>query len=200
MSRRPSMAFAAALAVFGGCALFRLSGYRDPGVAPGTFSAVELEISTTPAPARPAELPIPETLPPTLFYSDLGPAEIDVSKYPAQQKYNYGIFEARCSGCHTLARAINSPVQSRAYWHYHLLRMSLRSRLKREGPIPRAEVKSLLDFLEYDATVRKIDDRARFEALTQELKRRFDPTLARLLEHMQKSRQPRLIEPAGERP
>lgn len=196
------MALAAALALLGGCSLFRWSGYRDPAGDPaGTWSAAELDISTAaaPAPARPGELPPPESLPGTLYYADLGPDEIDVSAYPAQQRFNYGIFRERCSGCHTLARAINSPIQSRAYWHYHLLRMSLRSRLKRRGPIPPAQVKAVLDFLEYDARVRKAADRKGFEERTEELKRRFDPTLNRLLEHMQKSPQPRLI-PPGESP
>ena len=63
------------------------------------------------------------------------------------------------------------------------------------------QVKAVLDFLEYDARVRKIDDRKRFEARTEELKRRFEPTLKRLLEHMQKSPQPRLMPAApGEAP
>lgn len=196
------MAIAAALALMGGCSLFRWSGYRDPALAPaGTWSAAELEISTVPAAARPPALPVPEALPQTLYYSDLGPAEIDVSGYPAQQKFNYGIFREQCSRCHTLARAVNSPIQSRAYWHYHLLRMSLRSRLKHEGPIPAEQVKAVLDFLDYDVQVRKVADRKRFEEKTDELKRRFDPTLSRLLEHLQKSPQPLLLAPVpGEPP
>jgi len=165
----------------------------------GTWSAAELDLSTAPAAARPAELPLPDALPQTLYYSDLGPDEIDVSDYPAQQKFNYGVFRERCARCHTLARAINSPIQSRAYWHYHLLRMSLRSRLKRERPIPAEQVKAVLDFLEHDAQVRKVADRKRFEERTEELKRRFDPTLTRLLEHMQKSPQPLQLAP-GEPP
>lgn len=198
---RPSLALAAALALLGGCSLFRWSGYRDPAAAPaGTWSAEELALSTAPAPARPRSLPVPASLPKTLYYADLGPDAIDVSGYPAQQKYNYEIFRARCSPCHTLARSVNSPVQSRAYWHYHLLRMSLRSRLKREGPIPRRDVKAVLDFLEYDGQVRKVDDRKNFDARTEELKRRFEPTLRRLLEHMQTSPQPQLLEPASEAP
>lgn len=194
------MAVAAALALLGGCSLFRWSGYRDPGIVPGEWSAEELSISTKTAEGSPAaaSLPVPDTLPRTLYYSDLGPAEIDVSSYPAQQKYNYGIFREVCARCHTLARPINAPPQSRAYWHYHLLRMSLRSRLKRQGPIPHATVKAVLDFLEYDEKARKLDDRARFEARTDELKRRFNPTLLRLLEHMQKSPQPTLIKPSPE--
>ncbi len=43
------------------------------------------------------------------FPGDKGPAEIDVSKYPAEQQSNYNTFAKKCSKCHTLARAINSP-------------------------------------------------------------------------------------------
>lgn len=196
------MVFAAALALLGGCSLFRWSGYRDPAAAPsaGTWSAMELALSTTPAPARPSALPLPEELPATLYYEDLGLDTIDVSDYPAQQKFNYRFFRLQCSRCHTLARAINSPMQSRAYWHYHIIRMSLRSRLKNESPIPSDQVKAILDFIEYDARVRKADDRKRFEAATEDLKRRFDPTLSRMLEHLQKSPQPRLLAPDGQQP
>lgn len=190
------MVFTAAFVLLGGCALFRWSGYRDPAAdATGRWSAVELALSTAPAQGRPPALPQPEQLPETLYYADLGPDTIDVSDYPAQQKFNYRFFRVQCARCHTLARAVSSPVQSRAYWHFHLIRMSLRSRLKHEGPIPPDQVKALLDFLEYDARVRKVEDRKRFEEQTEELKRRFEPTLNRLLEHLQQSPQPRLLAP-----
>lgn len=190
------MVFAAALALLGGCSLFRWSGYRDPASAPtGTWSAAELTLSTAPAPARPPALPILEDIPPTLYYADLGLDTIDVSDYPTQQKFNYRYFRVQCGRCHTLARAVNSPAQSRSYWHFHLIRMSLRSRLKHEGPIPADQVKALLDFLEYDDRVRKVQDKKRFEAQTEELKSRFEPTLNRMLEHMQNLPQPRLLMP-----
>lgn len=194
MNRLALASLATALGFLAGCSLFRWSGYRDPAAAPaGRFSAVELELSTAPAHAPEPALPPPEELPETLYYADLGPDSIDVSDYPAQQKYNYGFFRLQCSRCHTLARAVNSPVQSRAYWHFHLHRMSLHSRLQREGPFPPDQVEAMLDFLEHDARVRKVEGRKRFEAQTEELKRRFEPTLKRLLEHMQKSPQPRLL-------
>ena len=198
MNRRPATAFAASLALLAGCSLFRWSGYREPAAAAaGAWSASELTLSTATAPAPAQALPLPESLPQTLYYSDLGPDAIDVSDYPSQQKFNYGVFQRQCSRCHTVARAVNSPVQSRAYWHYHLVRMSLRSRMKGEGPIPALEVKAVLDFLEYDANVRKTGDKKRFEERTEELKRRFEPTLQRLLEHMQTAPQPRLLPPSG---
>ncbi|MBI2385538.1 MAG: hypothetical protein HYV14_05950 [Elusimicrobia bacterium] len=202
MNRLALAALAAALGFLAGCSLFRWSGYQDPAAAPaGRFSAVEFELSTAPVAAREAALPPAEELPRTLYYADLGPDSIDVSAYPAQQRYNYGFFRLQCARCHTLARAVNSPVQSRAYWHFHMIRMSLHSRLQSEGPIPADQMKAMLDFLEYDARVRKVDDKKRFDERTEELKRRFVPTLERLLEHMQKSRQPRLMPGAsGEAP
>jgi len=194
MNRRATTAIAAALLLLAGCSLFRWSGYR--GVEPdmvANVSAVELALSTAPSRAHPPALPIPEFIPQTLYYNDLGPAAIDVSDYPTQQKYNYEIFQRQCGRCHTLARAVNSPHQSRAYWHLHMIRMSLHSRFNREGKIPSGEIKAMLDFLDYDTRVRKVQDKKRFDERTEELKRRFEPTLRRLLEHMQKSPQPRLL-------
>ena len=185
MNRLILAALATALGFLAGCSLFRWSGYRDPGsVAAGTWSAVELVVSTGPARSRLPPLPVPERLPQTLYYADLGPDAIDVSAYPIQQRYNYGIFQRQCSRCHTLARAVNSPVQSRAYWSFHLVRMSVHSRIKHAGPIPAGEMKAVLDFLEHDARVRKVEDKNRFEELTRTLKRRFDPVLEDLTERM----------------
>lgn len=187
MDRRTStlLVFCAVVALLAGCSLFRWSGYRDRDPERlGEWSAAELVVSTSPAKPRAAPLPIVriETLPPTLYYSDLGPEEIDVSDYTAQQKYNYAIFRRECSACHTLARAVNSPTQSRAYWRFHLARMSLHSRVNRAGPLPHEDVKRILDFLEYDSRIRKVQNRKEFDDRTETLKRRFDPTLERLLE------------------
>jgi hypothetical protein len=199
MNRRATTVIAAALILLAGCSLFRWSGYRgaEPDMA-GDWSAMEFTVSTAPDRAHPPALPIPERIPQTLYYTDLGPDSIDVSDYPAQQKYNYEIFQRQCGRCHTLARAVSSPIQSRAYWHFHMIRMSLHSRFNREGKIPPAEMKAMLDFLDYDTRVRKVQDKKRFDDRTEELKRRFEPTLKRLLEHMQKSPQPRLIPSAPE--
>lgn len=184
MKYAPALVFCA-LALITGCALFRWSGYRerDPRKI-GEWSAAELVVSTGPAKPRTALPPLVrlETLPPTLYYTDLGPEEIDVSAYTAQQKYNYEIFRRECSMCHTLARAVNSPTQSRAYWRFHLARMSLHSRVNRSGPLPREDVERILDFLEYDSAIRKKEHKKQFEELDAELKRRFDPIFKDLLE------------------
>mgnify|MGYP001603966061 CR=1 FL=1 len=185
MSKRHSLIGLAALLFLGGCSLFRWSGYKEasPDFA-GRRPASDLVISTQPAHSRPL-LPVrSDALPEALYYADLGPDTIDVTGYPAQQKYNYAIYQRQCSRCHTLARSINSSHQSRIYWHLHLLRMSVRSRLGGKGRIPPGDTKAMLDFLDYDAQLRKVQNKKDFEALTEELKNRFDPILTRLLAQM----------------
>src|ERR1035437_3764784 len=119
MNKRTLAPLAMTAALLAGCAMFRWSGRPDPELAPNwVWSTGDLVISTEPARARPPA-PLPrENLPNTLYYADLGPDTIDVSDYPAQQKYNYARFEEECARCHTLARAINSPVESRLYWQF----------------------------------------------------------------------------------
>ena len=173
-----------------GCATFRWSGNDDQELSPKwIWSTGDLVISTEPARARPPAAVAPENLPDTLYYADLGPDKIDVADYPAQQKYNYTVFAQECSRCHTLARAVNSPVESRLYWRFHLARMSLHSRVRRQGPIPARQAKFILDFLEYDAQVRKVLGKKKFEEQTEELKRRFEPILNNLLDQMRWSGQ-----------
>ena len=181
------MILAAAAFLLAGCSMFRWSGSPDPELAPNWYwSTGDLVISTIPAQARPSAPVSPEKLPDTLYYTDLGPDSIDVADYPAQQKYNYAAFARECARCHTLARSINSPVQSRLYWHFHIARMSLHSRLRHEGHISASETKSILDFLEYDAQVRKVLDKKNFDERNEELKRRFEPILKELLDRMGK--------------
>ncbi len=120
----------------------------------------------------------------TPYYADLGPAWIDVSRYPPEQQRNYKTFVAVCGRCHTLARAINSPTESRLYWRFHLARMNLHSRLSEGAPLSRKDVADILDFLDYDGRVRKIEDRKSFEILTEDLKKRFDPILQKQLSRL----------------
>ena len=185
MNKRTLAPFAATSALLAGCAMFRWSGSPDPELAPNwVWSTGDLVVSTEAARARPPAPVPPERLPDTLYYADLGPDEIDVADYPAQQKYDYAFFRLECSRCHTLARAINSPAQSRLYWRFHLARMSLHSRFRHQGPISAAGTKSILDFLEYDDQVRKVRDKRNFDERTEELKRRFQPILKKILEQM----------------
>jgi hypothetical protein len=184
MNNRSLAPVAAAAVLIAGCSLFRWSGHPDPELSRNwVWSTGDLVISTEPARARPAPI-APDRLPDTLYYADLGPDEIDVSGYSAQQKYNYGLFRQECGRCHTAARAVNSPVQSRTYWRFHLARMSLHSRFRHQGPISAADSKSILDFLEYDSQIRKVQNKKAFDEQTEELKRRFEPILKKILEGM----------------
>lgn len=126
----------------------------------------------------------PAHLPDTEYYTDLGPDAIDVSAYPPEQRRAYAVFERVCSRCHTLARAVNSPTRSRTYWRFHLARMSAHSRMHHQGPLPKEELKAVLDFLEHDAQVRKVQNRERFLEQDEELKRRFEPILERQLKEL----------------
>jgi hypothetical protein len=67
--------------------------------------------------------------------------------------------------------------------------MSVHSRFRHEGRISRQDYKAILDFLEYDDQVRKVQDKKRFDEQTEELKRRFEPILKGILEHMRQSDQ-----------
>jgi hypothetical protein len=191
MKKKIWASLAAAAVLLYGCSSLRWSGSPDPELDPHwVWSTGDLMISTEPAKPHPAALSAPENLPRTLYYADLGPDAIDVADYPAQQKYNYTIFQQECARCHTLARAINSPVESRMYWHFHLARMSLHSRVRHQGPISASETKAILDFLEYDSQVRKVQNNKIFEEQTAELKRRFEPLLKSLLDQMRQTSQP----------
>lgn len=187
---RSAVLVLALAAAAGGCASLRWRGHPSQAAA-AQPEAGGLSISTSAARAK-AEFPAVKEgpVPETLYYADLGPDSIDVSKYPAQQRYNYEVFKRVCAECHTLARAINSPVESRMYWRFHLLRMDLHARAQERVRRTPQETKAVLDFLAYDAKVRKIEQRERFQRQTAELKRRFQPVLERAIQRLQESRQP----------
>lgn len=108
------------------------------------------------------------------FYFDLGPAAIDVSSYPKEQKENYKLFLRLCSQCHSPARAINSPVVRRDDWKRYIRRMHERGESAGWlGSVPESSFGRLLDFLAYDSDVRKVRRRAEFEKLTGEFKSLF---------------------------
>lgn len=66
--------------------------------------------------------------------------------------------------------------------------LGMRVRSRREGrPIPPQDVKAILEFLEYDSRVRKADDSHNFDALTEELKKRFDASLSKRLKALQEN-------------
>jgi hypothetical protein len=112
--------------------------------------------------------------PPALYHADLGPAKIDVTRYPRKQREAYGLFELRCAQCHTLARAINSPIATRSAWkHYIVGRMRVYGAVQGRTAYTKAEVKAITDFLVFDSNERKIKRRDEFDQLTEKLELRF---------------------------
>jgi hypothetical protein len=105
------------------------------------------------------------------FPSDLGPATIDVSRYPAYQQESYRMFLRTCSVCHSPARAINSPLITYDNWSRYVHRMHL----KAQGQLLTAEdAKRLIDFLAYDSHQRKVLHAPEFQALQRRLNARFE--------------------------
>ena len=174
-----------------GCSSLRWSGGGPPPVTP-------------PAPAALSETPHPRlaerVLPPAtelqrqtaVYYSDLGPEEVDVSGYPLMQRRNYRTFVAACSRCHGLARTVNSPLVSRAWWEFYVMSMRARSNWS-ERELTREEAAAVLDFLEYDGRERKAKRAKEFERDAAELKRRYKALVDERMERLQKGRQPVLL-------
>jgi cytochrome c5 len=93
-------------------------------------------------------------LDPRIAAYDKGPAKIDVSKYPADMQAKYKVFAKKCSGCHTLARAINCDFALADEWERYVKRM-----MNKAGPsvISAEEGKQVYDFVVYDSKTRKKD-------------------------------------------
>lgn len=193
-TRNLTLGTLAAVTALASCSLIRWNAKPDV-VQGGDWDSTQVRLSSAAArtgePAPPPASVLPDDS--VTHYADLGPDEIDVSGYPTQQKYAYGLFKQSCGRCHTLARAINSPAQGRAYWHFHLSRMNLHLRLSGNPPLDPVELKTLLDFLEYDARIRKIEHRRDFERLIDELKARYDRILEKRIHRLQTEPQPRLL-------
>ncbi|MBI4063226.1 MAG: hypothetical protein HY401_02875 [Elusimicrobia bacterium] len=108
------------------------------------------------------------------FYYDLGPSAINVSAYPADQKANYAIFAKTCSQCHSLARPINSPLIERKDWDRYVKRMHIKTKSRLKTEIAKPDAQAIVDFLTYDAQIRKVERKADFEAKTNEFKKLFE--------------------------
>lgn len=182
------------------CATWRWSGsppnakHPLPPAEEAAIAGVPLVVSTSPrVDAPPVTPPTPDDRFKTAqFYSDLGPDTVDVSAYPTQQRLNYAIYARDCSRCHTLARSNNAPFVARGWWEFYMLGMRIRS--NSDGrPLPKDEVKAILDFLDYDSRLRKVERARDFERLTEDLKVRFDESVAERLGGMQRKKQPRLL-------
>lgn len=128
-----------------------------------------------------------------IFYSDLGPNSIDVSLYSDKQKENYAVYAHTCSQCHSLARSINAPMVSRGFWDFYILGMRARSHFMPGTEITKAQAKAIVDFLEFDASIRKVGRKEEFDGVTTDLKKRFDPILEERVRRLQEGRQPKLL-------
>lgn len=164
---------------------------RHPAPAVASWDEAEEPIALSTAAPRPTPPPVPATpeqrAKEALFYSDMGPDSIDVSAYPAQQRYEYGVYSSACARCHTLARSVNSPLVGRGWWEFYMLGMRVRSR--RAGrPLTKDETAAILDFLEYDSRVRKVEKAREFDALTEELKVRFARSIDERMRALQHGR------------
>jgi hypothetical protein len=173
------------LALAAACSGLRWSGgpASDAPAGNGRALAVSSETAKPHPPAAPPSTPA--QLATAEFYSDLGPEEVDLSSYPTQQKHNYRIYASACSRCHSLARSINAPMADRRWWEFYMLSMRVRGRISGR-PLTKDEVKAVLDFLEYDGRERKTNRAKEFEALTEELKARFEASLADRMRALQR--------------
>jgi hypothetical protein len=107
------------------------------------------------------------------FYYDLGPNEVDVSAYPKEQQEHYKAFAKACSQCHTLARAISSPLVTREDWRRFIKRMYAKTKPGVGKVVSKGDAVAAIDFLAYDSQVRKVKEKAAFAAKTRELKALF---------------------------
>lgn len=159
-------------------------GLHPPPVPGAPESGVPAVPEKRSAPPRPV---VPETEPEkaarAVFYSDLGPSELDVSGYPAQQRHDYGVYRSLCSRCHGLERSLNAPHVSRLWWSFYVQRMRLRAR-RTEAPFTPREIEAVLDFLEYDGRRKRTP---RFEEMSRELRRRFDRVIEERMRRLQES-------------
>lgn len=76
--------------------------------------------------------------------------EIDVSRFPAEQKARYALVRHKCTACHPLSRATNSRLSS-ADWKRHVKRMSRRP----ATALSDEQVESIIAFLEYYSSRRE---------------------------------------------
>jgi len=73
------------------------------------------------------------------------PDGLDVSNYPEEVQTAYGVFEYRCSRCHSLARPLNAEIDDAAFWADYVARMR---RMPGSG-INRRDADVILRFLTY---------------------------------------------------
>ena len=92
-----------------------------------------------------------EPVDPRIAAYDKGAATIDVSKYLPDMQARYKTFAAKCSKCHTLARAINCDFALDEEWERYVKRM-----MRKPGSeISSAQGKEIFEFVAYDSKIRK---------------------------------------------
>lgn len=162
----------------------RRGGPREllPALAPAVLLAL-----TAACAYRVAVRPNPPDAEP-MYYSDLGPDSLDVSGEPEARRRDYAAYARLCSRCHTLARSLNAPPAGRAYWELYVSSMRFVNWTAGNPSFTRAEIASVLDFLEYDGRARK--SAPEFAARTAELRRRFEAVQAERVRRLQKNREP----------
>ncbi len=107
---------------------------------------------------------------------DQGTATIEVTNYPVAARAGYELFAVRCARCHKLARSVNADYVLPDEWEPRIERM----RNKWFSGIDKETGKRILDFLVYDASVRK--------------KPRMDAALAKLSAESRKAAEDRIME------
>jgi hypothetical protein len=114
--------------------------------------------------------------PEPLFPADVGPDTIDVTSYPVIQQENYTLFVEKCSLCHTLARAINSPLVDASTWTRYVKRMHGKNQARSNGGplLSGDEAKRVISFLTFDSRERKIKRADEFQAHQSNLRNQFD--------------------------
>jgi hypothetical protein len=109
-----------------------------------TFAAaIPMRLLSAPAQERPLD--------PLVISWDKGADKIDTSKYPAEIKRKYKVFEDICARCHTLARAVNCDFALEDDWERYIKRMMRRGR----GLVTPEEAQDAFDFAVYDSKIRK---------------------------------------------
>ena len=109
------------------------------------------------------------------YANDLGPSTIDVSQYPSDLRQGYKLMEAKCTRCHTVARAINSEIVNAKDWTRYMNRMRLRPPCCNKCPvITRNDAKAIYQFLVYDSQTRKTGPQAvAWEAFRKQLLKEY---------------------------
>jgi hypothetical protein len=83
---------------------------------------------------------------------------------------------------------------SRRYWEFYVMGMRFNSRFKPSTRLSKEEIASVLDFLEYDSHVRKIEHKEEFDKQSEQLEARFEPILDARVKRLMESLPPRMRE------